>query len=407
MSLPVTVIGIGEDGLNGLSAHARALLDQATMICGGARHLEMLGDNDARPQRAWGTNLAADIERIGAAAVDENVCVLASGDPLNYGVAVKMIKILGPDAVRVVPHPGAFSLACGRMGWAVSDPMLRAVSVHSRPLAALKRDIQPNIKLVILSRDGKSPGEISAVLNAMGYGQSHMTVLERIGGAAEAHSTARACEGFDGAFDNLNTVCVDCIADTDCMPLSRVPGLPDGAYQHDGTITKRDVRAVTLAALGPLPGDVLWDIGAGSGTVAIEWLRCEPSARAVAFEHDADRIENIRANAEALGVPELTVAEGVFPKSMSDDLRAPDAVFVGGGIARDSDILVAAFDALKPGGRLVANAVTLEAQAHLLTAMRVMGGELVRIGIAQAAPVGEMTALKPAIDVLQWRMVKP
>jgi len=190
------------------------------------------------------------------------------------------------------------------------------------------------------------------------------------------------------------------------VALSRAPGLPDDAFDQDGTITKRDVRAVTLAALAPKPGEVLWDVGAGNGTVAIEWLRLEPSARAVAFEHDADRAERIRANAENLGVPELDIVEGVFPDALHDDVPDPDVVFVGGGIAANSDMLVAAIDALKPGGRLVANAVTLEAQAHLMTAARVMGGELVRIGIAQSAPVGGLTALKPAIDVLQWRMVK-
>jgi len=406
MSLPVTVIGIGEDGLDGLSATARDALDSATLICGGARHLALLGDNDSRPQRAWGLSLAADIERIGAAAAEDNVCVLASGDPLNYGIAVRMIKILGADAVRVLPYPGAFSLAAARMGWALSDPMLKMLSVHSRPLAAIRRDIQPGAKLIVLSRDGASPAEIADVVARMGYGQSPMSVLERIGGDAEARSDALACNGFEQSFDNLNTVCVTCVADVDVVALSRAPGLPDDAFDQDGTITKRDVRAVTLAALAPKPGEVLWDVGAGNGTVAIEWLRLEPSARAVAFEHDADRAERIRANAENLGVPELDIVEGVFPDALHDDVPDPDVVFVGGGIAANSDMLVAAIDALKPGGRLVANAVTLEAQAHLMTAARVMGGELVRIGIAQSAPVGGLTALKPAIDVLQWRMVK-
>jgi len=292
------------------------------------------------------------------------------------------------------------------MGWALSDPMLKTLSVHSRPMAAIRRDIQPGMKLIILSRDGTSPAEIADALARMGYGQSSLSVLERIGGNGEGRTEGLACNGFDQAFDNLNTVCVTCVADVDLVALSRAPGLPDDAYQHDGTITKRDVRAVTLAALAPKPGEVLWDVGAGHGTVAIEWLRLEPSARAVAFEHDVERVERIRANAENLGVPELDIVEGDFPDVLNDDVPDPDVVFVGGGIAANSDMLVAAIDALKPGGRLVANAVTLEAQAHLMTAARVMGGELVRIGIAQAAPVGGLTALKSAIDVLQWRMVK-
>ncbi|WNJ99870.1 precorrin-6y C5,15-methyltransferase (decarboxylating) subunit CbiE [Thalassospiraceae bacterium LMO-JJ14] len=406
MSLPITVIGIGEDGLSGLSVAAREALSGATLVCGGERHLAMLDDDAACERLAWGKDMSVDIEAIGERAVAENICVLASGDPLNYGVAIRMIRILGADAVRVLPFPSAFSLAAARMNWPLSDPMLRTLSVHSRPLAALRRDIQPNLKLIILSRDGDSPAEIAEVLASMGYGQSPVTVLERIGGDAEARSEGLACNGFDTDFDNLNTVCVHCVADADVIALSRALGLADDAFDHDGTITKRDVRAVTLAALAPRPGEMLWDIGAGNGTVAIEWLRTEPSAGAVTFEHEPERLKRILANAERLGVPELISVEGHFPDDTPDDLSAPDAIFVGGGIARNSDILVAAYDALKPGGRIVANAVTLEAQAHLLTAARVMGGEMVRIGIAQAAPVGSMTALKPAIDVLQWRKVK-
>jgi len=406
MSLPITVIGIGEDGLAGLSATAREALDAATLVCGGARHLAMLQDGDARETLAWGKDLKADIERIGVAAAQQSVCVLASGDPLNYGIAVRMIKILGSDAVRVLPQAGAFALAAARMGWPLSGPLLKTLSVHSRPLAAIRRDVQPNVKLIILSRDGASPDEIAETLTGMGYGQSPVTVLERLGGGEERRTDSLACDGFGKSFDNLNTVCVACIADADAVSLSRVPGLPDDAFDHDGTITKREVRAVTLAALAPKPGDMLWDIGAGNGTVAIEWLRAEPMARAVAIEHDPERLARIRENADTLGAPELTVIDGAFPDVLKQDLPVPDAVFVGGGIARDSDILVAAYDALKPGGRLVANAVTLEAQAHLMTAARIMGGELVRIGIAQAAPLGGMTALKPALDVLQWRVVK-
>lgn len=334
------------------------------------------------------------------------ICVLASGDPLNFGAAVRMIKILGADAVRVLPFPSAFSLAAARMNWALSDPMLRTVSIHSRPLDALRRDIQPGAKLVILSRDGSSPDAVAEMLNGMGYGQSPVTVLERIGGDAEQRTDALAAGGFDRDFDNLNTLCVECVASDDAVRLSRAPGLPDEAFEHDGTITKREVRALTLAALAPKPGEVLWDVGAGNGTVAIEWLRAEPSAKAVAFEHDAARVARIRANAAKLGAPEIVVVEGAFPDAVDEDLPRPDVVFIGGGVAGNNDLIVHAYEALRPGGRLVANAVTLEAQNVLMTGGKVMGGELVRIGIAHAAPVGDLTAMKPAIDVLQWRITK-
>ncbi len=406
MSLPITVIGIGEDGLGGLSAQALAALDTATVIAGGQRHLEMLPADDTRERYAWGKDMAVDIAALGDRAEAETICVLASGDPLTFGAAVRMIKILGADAVRVLPFPSAFSLAAARMNWALSDPMLRTVSIHSRPLAALRRDIQPGVKLVILSRDKSSPTAVADMLSDMGYSQSSVTVLERIGGDMERRTDARAADGFDGTFDNLNTLCVDCVADDKAAALSRAPGLPDDAFDHDGTITKREVRAVTLAALAPKPGEVLWDIGAGNGTIAIEWLRAEPSARAVAIECDAERLGRIRTNAENLGAPEVIVVAGAFPDAVTDDLPRPDVVFLGGGVAGNNELVVHAFEALRAGGRLVANAVTLEAQNVLMTAAKVMGGELVRIGIAQAAPVGRLTAMKHAIDVLQWRVVK-
>jgi precorrin-6B C5,15-methyltransferase / cobalt-precorrin-6B C5,C15-methyltransferase len=406
MSLPIIVIGIGEDGLDGLGHTARDTLSGATQIAGAKRHLAMLPDSDKRPRHAWGKDLVADIEKLAALADQETVCVLASGDPLQHGIAVRMIDVLGADAVRVLPHPGAFALAAARMGWSLSDPMLTSISVHAEPFAALRRAIQPDVRLLILSRNAETPQAIAATLSDMGYGTSPVTVLEHIGGDQEKRTDGIASAGFKEAFQNLNTVCAHCIPSEDAVRLSHAPGLVDDAFDHDGTITKREVRAVTLAALGPLPGEILWDIGAGNGTIAIEWLRVEPRARALAFEQDAVRLESIRANADALGVPSLEIIAGSFPSTLNDALPKPDVIFIGGGIAGDSDILVAAYDALKPGGRLVANAVTLQAQAHLITAEEVLGGELVSIGIARSSPVGGLTALKPAIDVLQWRVKK-
>jgi len=406
MRAPITVIGIGDDGLAGLSAAARAVLDQATVLAGAKRHLAMLAADDTRQRIAWGKDLAQDIDKLATLREHETICVLASGDPLLHGIAVKMIKQLGADAVAVLPSPSAFSLAASRMGWALSDPMLSCLSVHAEPFAALRRVIQPNVRLLILSRDGTTPQAIAATLADMGYPDSPVTVLEHIGGAGEKRTDAIASAGFKGTFANLNTVCVDVVAGGEAQALSLAPGLADDAFDHDGTITKRDVRAVTLAALGPMPGDVLWDIGAGSGTIAVEWLRVEPRARAIAFEHDAARLAAIRKNADALGVPALEIVAGTFPTSVPEDCAAPDAIFIGGGIAGDKDVLVAAYEALKPGGRLVANAVTLQAQAHLMTAENILGGELVSIGIATSAKVGALTTMKPAINVLQWRMSK-
>ncbi len=407
MSAPITVLGIGDDGLAGLSATARMALDQATVVAGAKLHLAMLDASDKRRRLHWGKNLAKGIEKLATLGKSETVCVLASGDPLLHGIAVKMIAQLGADAVTVLPSPSAFSLAASRMGWSLSDPMLGCLSVHAEPFAALRRMIQPNVRLLILSRDGSTPKAIAETLSDMGYPDSPVTVLEHIGGSAEKRTDALASAGFKDTFANLNTVCVDVVAGPEANPLSLAPGLSDDAFDHDGTITKREVRAVTLAALGPLPGEVLWDVGAGSGTIAIEWLRVEPRARAVAFEQDAERLDAIRRNAEALGVPSLEIVAGFFPASLKRQRAVPDVIFIGGGVASDSDVLVAAYDALKAGGRLVANAVTLQAQAHLITAEQVLGGELVSIGIAKSSKVGTMTALKSAIDVLQWRIRKP
>lgn len=402
---PIHVIGIGEDGLDGLSKTARGILDSADVIAGGARHLAMLGDDDTREHLVWEKGLDPTVAILDERRRNLRVVVVASGDPLLHGIAVKLIARLGADAVHVLPSVPAFSLAAARMGWALADPMLKCVSVHALPFEALNRMIRPGVRLLILSRTGESPAQIAAHLTSLGYGDSLVTVLERMGGAEEKRTEVRAGDGFQASFENLNTVAVACVAGPDARPLSTAPGLPDDAFDHDGTITKSDVRAVTLSALGPLPGEILWDVGAGSGTVAIEWLRVEPSARAVAFEQRPERIDRIRTNAKALGVPGLRIVEGTAPACLQGE-DAPDSIFIGGGIAGDSDVLRACLDALKPGGRLVANAVTLEAQAVLMEQHKSSGGHLVRIGIASAEAVGGLTALRPALDVLQWRMTK-
>ena len=402
---PITVIGIGEDGLDGLSASARTVLAAADVIAGGARHLGMLGADDSREQLIWEKGLDPTVGTLDEKRQTQRVVVLATGDPLLHGIGAKLIARLGAAAVEVIPSPSAFSLAAARLGWSLSDLMVRTVSVHALPFDGLRRWVQPGVRLLILSRDGSTPAAVAEALSAMGYGPSQMTVLERIGGDAEARRDTTAADGFTDVFANLNTIAVTCVAAPGTRPLSAVPGLPEDAFAHDGVITKREVRAVTLAALGPLPGETLWDIGAGSGTVAIEWMRAEPAARAVAFERDSGRLAHIRANAAALGVPGLEVVEGAFPATIMDR-GAPDALFVGGGIAGDEEMLAACLRALRPGGRLVANAVTLVAQGRLIEAHASHGGELVRIGIAQASPVGGLQALKSAIDVIQWRVTK-
>lgn len=406
MSDPITVVGIGDDGLDGLSVSARALLDDATFIVGALRHLEMLPADDARDRMQWSKDLAGDIEKLASYRDTHKICVLATGDPLMHGIAVQLIARYGADQVHVHPAPSAFSLAAARMGWSLNDPMLSCLSVHAKPFDALNRFIHAGVRLLILSRDGDTPGQIAALLVERGFGNSAMSILERIGGAKEKRNDLTANQGVSGKIDNLNTVAVECMADAQAKTYSLAPGLPDDAFDHDGTITKPEVRAVTLAALAPKPGETLWDIGAGNGTVAIEWLRVEPRSHAVAIERDGERAARIQKNAQALGVPELHVVEGDFPMTADQNLPAADVAFIGGGIVGGGDVLAGALNVLKTGGRLVANAVTLEAQAKLIDAQQMHGGDLVRIGIAKSKAVGPHQGLKPALDVLQWRMTK-
>lgn len=407
MTQKITIIGIGDDGVDGLSATARAALDDATLIAGAGRHLAMLGGSDARETRPWSKDLDRDVDHLADQRHIHRIAVLASGDPMLHGIGVRLIARFGVDAVTVIPAPSAFSLAAARMGWPLGDPSVTCISVHAQPFDALRRLIQPGVRLLILSRDGGTPSRITHALTEAGFGASTICVLEHMGGTTEKRTEAIARDGLPGPFKNLNTVAVTCIAGAEARLLSLAPGLPDDAFEHDGTITKRDVRAVTLAHLAPRPGEMLWDIGAGNGTIAIEWLRAEPRARAVAFEHDPERIARIHVNATRLGVPDLIIVEGMFPSGIPVECAAPDVVFVGGGVATDGVLIDVCLGYLRPGGRLVANAVTLKAQTRLIAAHAEFGGELVRIGIARAEPLGPHQALKPAIDVLQWRATKP
>lgn len=403
MSGQITVIGIGEDGINGLSQSARSALDASAIVYGGPRHLEMLTDQAPRDLIAWSKDLGADLEHMAALAVDQSVTVLASGDPMLHGIGVRIVERFGIDNVHIIPSSSAFSLAAARMGWPLGDPMVKCISVHALPFESVLRLVQPNVRLLILSRDKETPERLAKQLVEVGYGRSRMCVLERMGGAHERKTVAHATHGFDAPFDNLNTIAVTCIPDAGLRPLSVVPGLPDDAYAHDNTITKQEVRAITLAALAPKPGEVLWDVGAGSGTIAIEWLRAEPAAFAIAFEEKPERIERIHANAKRLGTPTLQVIKGHFPPPVDGFEPSPDAIFVGGGIADNDDLLTYCMTALSVGGRLIANAVTLQAQAALTAAHAKWGGELVTIAIARAAGVGPHLAMKPSIEVLQWR----
>jgi len=330
------------------------------------------------------------------------VVVVASGDPMLSGVGTSLVRLHGPDAVEVVPHPSSVSLACARLGWAVEETAV--VSLVGRPLELLVPYVTPGRRLLVLGSDGSTPAAIAGCLTRHGYGASRLTALALLGGSAERTFPGIAAVWAHEDTDPLVVTAVEVAADPGTVPLPLVPGLPDEAFEDDGQLTKRDVRAATLARLAPLPDQLLWDVGAGAGSIGIEWMRTHPSCRAVAVESRSDRAERIARNATSLGVPGLRVVLGRAPEALAG-LDEPDAVFVGGG-ATTAELLDTCWGSLRPGGRLVANAVTVESEAVLAGWFARVGGELVRIAVQRAEPVGGFTGWKPAMPVTIWSVRK-
>jgi precorrin-6Y C5,15-methyltransferase (decarboxylating) len=319
-----------------------------------------------------------------------------------HGVGTTLTRLLGPDRVRVLPHPSSVSLACARLGWPLDG--VEVISLVGHPLDLLHRAVQPDRRLLVLSADGRTPAEVAALLTGYGYGESALTVLESLGGAEEGRVTGTAAGWGERVVAPLNIVAVHCRAGADARLRPLVPGLPDDAYDHDGQLTKREIRAITLARLAPLPGQLLWDVGAGAGSIAVEWLRAHPACRAVAIERDAERAARIGRNAATLGVPGLRVVAGAAPDAL-DGLAPPDAVFVGGGVTV-AGLVDRCWAALRPGGRLVVNAVTIESERLVTEAYGRYGGDLTRIAVNRAAPIGGFTGWRPALPVTQWSVEK-
>ncbi|WP_245496608.1 precorrin-6y C5,15-methyltransferase (decarboxylating) subunit CbiE [Lichenibacterium ramalinae] len=395
----LTLVGIGEDGVDGLSRGARDALAQAALVVGGRRHLALAGPVPGETL-AW-TSPMADTYPAILARRGTPVAVLASGDPFCHGVGGVLARHVPAAETRCFPQPSAFSLATARMGWAQQDCAL--VSLCGRPLETLVPALRPGARVVALSADAATPGRVAALLRERGFGAATVTVLEAMGGPRERVRAAGA-EGFalDG-IDPLNTLALAVAGPG--RSLSLVPGRPDALFDHDGQITKADIRAVTLARLAPLPGEVLWDVGAGSGSVAIEWMLAHPANRAHAVERHPDRAARIRHNAATLGVPDLSVVDGAAPAALAG-LPRPDAIFVGGG-ATGAGVLDACAAALKPGGRLVVSAVTIETQALLIARFRRDGGRLATLSTAEADPVGSFHGWRPAMPVTHWTWIKP
>ncbi|MVW88676.1 precorrin-6y C5,15-methyltransferase (decarboxylating) subunit CbiE [Pseudomonas sp. PB101] len=396
----LTVVGIGEDGFKGLGKNARHALLRASKIFGGQRHLDLLPPCIRGERQPWPSPFCLEslLSNRG-----EPVCVLASGDPMFYGVGASLARQLPVSEMLTLPAPSSCSLAAARMGWPLQD--VATLSVVARPVAALNAHLSSGVRLLILSNDGRSPAAIAALLHERGFGPSRLTVLEHLGGAAERRVEGIASDWGDPPIADLNLIAIECVAERDTPRLSRLAGLPDSAFKHDGQLTKRDVRAITLARLAPVPGELLWDVGAGSGSIGIEWMRAHPACRALAIEADVGRQALIEHNRDALGVPGLQLVRGNAPQALAG-LERPDAIFIGGGVTREG-VLDTCWAALKPGGRLIANAVTLQSEMTLMAWREQHGGELTRIHIAQAQPLGDFDTWRQALPITLLDVTKP
>ena len=392
------IVGIGEDGMEGLTPAARAVVEAAEVIIGGDRH-HGLSDAVTARRISWPSPFDALMDQL-AKLRGQRVVVLATGDPLWFSVGARIGRAMDPAEIIYHPQVGAFQLAAARMGWSMAD--VETLTVHGRPVEQMIAFIQPDQRLLILTTGANTPGEIARFLADRGFGKSRLTVLAAMGGPDEARFDGLA-EDWDHNVPAFNTLAVECVAAPDAALLPRVPGLADELFTHDGTMTKREVRAVTLAKLMPMRGALLWDIGTGCGSVAVEWMRGARYARAIGIEPRADRRAMAAANALALGAPKLELIEGDAPACLAG-LDAPDAIFIGGGLS--AEVFDVAWDALKPLGRLVANAVTLESEQVLIGLHRMHGGELVKLSVNRADPVGPYRGWKPLMPVTQWSLIK-
>ncbi|KXG85500.1 bifunctional cobalt-precorrin-7 (C(5))-methyltransferase/cobalt-precorrin-6B (C(15))-methyltransferase [Agrobacterium bohemicum] len=398
----LSIVGIGENGLAGLGEDARYAIENAEFVFGGKRHLMLATDAIKGEARPW--PVPFDVEMADVVALrGRKVCVVASGDPFFYGVGVTLLRHVATEETISHPAPSAFSLAASRLGWALQD--VECVSLHGRSIDLIRPHLHSAAKLIVLTSDEKAPALLAALLAETGFGRSDIILLEALGGPREKVRRCNASAFSLDDIDPLNVVAIHVVADEKARILPYTQGLDDALFEHDGQMTKREIRAVTLSSLAPRHGELLWDIGAGSGSIGIEWMLAHPSLRAIDIEQHSERAERAKRNAVAFGVPGLEVVIGAAPKAF-DGLPAPDAIFIGGGGSEDG-VLDGAIAALKPGGRLVANAVTLEMEAVLLAAQARLGGSLIRLEVARSSPVGSMQGWRPAMPVTQWAWIKP
>lgn len=400
----LSVVGIGEDGWEGVNGIGKALITEAKVVFGGKRHLDMLAPTTHQAKIPWSSPIATSLQEI-AQLRGQKVCVLASGDPLCYGIGTTLLGYFPIEEMIIVPSASAFSLACAHLGWSLPD--VETISLCGRPLSLLNAVIYPGAKVLVLSAQGETPAQVAEHLTKSGFGASQLTVLERMGGKQEQQIQGIAADWSEARVADLNLIAITCKQEnplTSYLP-PRLPGLPDDAYKHDGQLTKWEVRAVTLAALAPLPGQLLWDIGAGCGSIAIEWLRSDRRCRAWAVEKNPHRISYLVDNALSLGTPHLQVKQGEALEVIPE-LPQPDAIFIGGGLTTPG-LCEYCWAVLPPGGHLVANAVTVEGEQQLFKACQGWGGKLSRLAISRAESLGQFLGWKALAPVTQWLAIKP
>ncbi len=403
----IEVVGVGDDGWDGLSPTCRERILGAQLLVGGSRHLALIPEVAGQNRRAWPSPLKTQLGGFLGDVADSDVVALASGDPLRSGVATTLIELLGPDQVRVTPALSSETLARARMGWSAEDT--EVVTLVGRSMERIRRHFSPGLKLIVLCSGGSDPRQIAAVLTEEGCGDSAVTAWSHLGGSKEQRRDARADAWGSDPSPDLVLLCIEVAASAITRSaVGPAPGRPDDVFEHDGQISKSDIRASALARLRPHPGGVLWDLGAGSGAVAIEWCLAAPGAKAVAVERDEGRAATIGVNAERLGVPsEVRVVRDTVTSMLnkSDHLPSPAAIFIGGGL--DAEVIELALAALAPGGRLVTHAVTLESEGAMVAAASVYGGSLTRLSIEHAEPLGRFLSWKPGRAIVQWSVTKP
>ncbi|ONM50161.1 precorrin-6y C5,15-methyltransferase (decarboxylating) subunit CbiE [Nocardia donostiensis] len=400
---PIPVVGIGADGWDGLGRAARQALVDCEVLLGSPRQLDLVPDAVTARRVRWPSPLLPAV----AGLLDEyrhvRLGVLASGDPMFYGIGTTLARLVGPQALRVLPQPSSASLACARLGWSL--PEVAIVSAVARPLTGLLPELADQRRVLVLSNDQDTPAHVADLLAGHGFGGSALTVLEQLGGPAERLVSGTAAGWNHPPADPLNIVAVHAVADLDRVRITRLPGLPDSVYAGDGQLTKSEIRALTLAALAPAPGELLWDIGGGSGSIAIEWCRTDPACRAVTFERLGARRRQIAGNAATLGAPGVQVRGEAMTELGGTDPAPPDAIFFGGGLTQHG-LFETCWAHLRHGGRMVANAVTAESEALLLSLADEYGGELRRYQIYRGEPLGRFTTWRPQLPVTQWSVVK-